>query len=335
MGNLKLTIMKFIKSIFVALTILSVISLTSAKRSSRAKAKVHADAVTTGSPKLVEYEASLLIKDADNSNKYQVKLDQDSFNQMNYGIQFSMETGAITNPAFFLVSANTYLFNFKNAHDISCINQATFTTTTMNFSVYVNQKTYDIIFTFPNGWAFGSNVNVLSLCNKFSDKWTSTQSTRNTLSNEIMKLYSHIKLLEMTRTRNQNTKQGLQEQNTMLTTNIQSMNNTVITQRADIDQIGKKSSAESQKLDAINDQIREKEALLATQQDFVDEARGNMADIRKVSNSEIENEWNSFKVSFQKLINIHSSEDPLKSTLERYISNVKANVNSIMSATRI
>jgi len=334
--------MKFIKSIFVALTILSVISLTSAKRSSRAKAKVHADAVTTGSPKLVEYEASLLIKDADNSNKYQVKLDQDSFNQMNYGIQFSMETGAITNPAFFLVSANTYLFNFKNAHDISCINQATFTTTTMNFSVYVNQKTYDIIFTFPNGWAFGSNVNVLSLCNKFSDKWTSTQSTRNTLSNEIMKLYSHIKLLEMTRTRNQNTKQGLQEQNTMLTTNIQSMNNTVITQRAgietisaDIDQIGKKSSAESQKLDAINDQIREKEALLATQQDFVDEARGNMADIRKVSNSEIENEWNSFKVSFQKLINIHSSEDPLKSTLERYISNVKANVNSIMSATRI
>merc|ERR1719362_881074 len=205
----------------------------------------------------------------------------------------------------------------------------------MNFSVYVNQKTYDIIFTFPNGWAFGSNVNVLSLCNKFSDKWTSTQSTRNTLSNEIMKLYSHIKLLEMTRTRNQNTKQGLQEQNTMLTTNIQSMNNTVITQRAgietisaDIDQIGKKSSAESQKLDAINDQIREKEALLATQQDFVDEARGNMADIRKVSNSE--NEWNSFKVSFQKLINIHSSEDPLKSTLERYISNVKANVNSIM-----
>merc|ERR1712222_209795 len=323
MGNLKLTIMKFIKSIFVALTILSVISLTSAKRSSRAKAKVHADAVTTGSPKLVEYEASLLIKDADNSNKYQVKLDQDSFNQMNYGIQFSMETGAITNPAFFLVSANTYLFNFKNAHDISCINQATFTTTTMNFSVYVNQKTYDIIFTFPN-------------------KWTSTQSTRNTLSNEIMKLYSHIKLLEMTRTRNQNTKQGLQEQNTMLTTNIQSMNNTVITQRAgietisaDIDQIGKKSSAESQKLDAINDQIREKEALLATQQDFVDEARGNMADIRKVSNSEIENEWNSFKVSFQKLINIHSSEDPLKSTLERYISSVKANVNSIMSATRI
>merc|ERR1712032_1341457 len=311
MGNLKLTIMKFIKSIFVALTILSVISLTSAKRSSRAKAKVHADAVTTGSPKLVEYEASLLIKDADNSNKYQVKLDQD-------------------------------LFNFKNAHDISCINQATFTTTTMNFSVYVNQKTYDIIFTFPNGWAFGSNVNVLSLCNKFSDKWTSTQSTRNTLSNEIMKLYSHIKLLEMTRTRNQNTKQGLQEQNTMLTTNIQSMNNTVITQRAgietisaDIDQIGKKSSAESQQLDAINDQIREKEALLATQQDFVDEARGNMADIRKVSNSEIENEWNSFKVSFQKLINIHSSEDPLKSTLERYISNVKANVNSIMSATRI
>merc|ERR1711957_899187 len=173
----------------------------------------------------------------------------------------------------FLVSANTYLFNFKNAHAFNCLNQAMFTHKAMHFSVYMNKKTYDIVFTFPNGWAFGSTVNLGSLCNKFYERWSKTQTKRSELEAEIMKIYSHIKLLKMTRDNNQNNK------------------------------------AESPKLDTLEIQTREQEAILTTQQNFIDETNGEVTEIRVITDGEIANEWNSFKVSLQKMINIQSSED--------------------------
>lgn len=333
--------MKFatIKSLFIAMTILSIICLSVAKRSSRSKSKLTDAGATTALPKLIEYEATLSIKDDTTTATHNIKLDQEAFNQMDYGIQFSMETGAVTNPAFFLVSANTYLFNFKNAHAFNCLNQAMFTHKAMHFSVYMNKKTYDIVFTFPNGWAFGSTVNLGSLCNKFYERWSKTQTKRSELEAEIMKIYSHIKLLKMTRDSNQNNKAGLQTQNAGLDQNIAAMNTTIIAQRAgiakisaDIDVIGQKSAAESAKLDKLEIQTREQEAILTTQQNFIDETNGEVTEIRVITDGEIANEWNSFKVSLQKMINIQSQEDPLKSTLNGYLSNVSGNVARIMSA---
>ena len=193
------------KNIFIALTILSVISLTSSRRS-KTKLTTKGDNPAAHGAKVVEYEVLLQIKDAQTLAEHKIKIDQETFNQMNYGIEFTMETGAITNPAFFLVTANTYLFNFKYAQTINCLNQASFTNKAMHFSVYVNNQSYEVNFVFPNGWAFGSNVDILSMCNKFYDKWSNTQSKRSQLENEIMKLYSHIKLLENTRDANANTK---------------------------------------------------------------------------------------------------------------------------------
>merc|ERR1712032_364979 len=122
------------RSIFVVLTILSVISLALARSKNKYRATANA---ANPSSKLVQYEAHLIIKDEHHTTNYDIKIDQDSFNQMNYGIQFSMEKGAIHNRAFFTTKANTYLFNFKSTHSFSCLNAAMFTQDSMNFNVII------------------------------------------------------------------------------------------------------------------------------------------------------------------------------------------------------
>ena len=332
--------MKFaptIKNLFIALTVLSVISLATSRRS---KTKVAAsDAAIVHAAKVVEYEATLQIKDATTTTEHQIKIDQDSFNQMNYGIEFSLEKGAITNSAFFLVSANHYLFNFKNVNSFNCLNQATFTVNRMHFSVYINKKEFDIVFIFPNGWAFNAQVNIRSLCNKFYDRWSITQSKRNGLEAEIMKLFSHIKLLQNTQLTNTNTKQGLQTQNSQFEQAILATNSTINSQRDaiskisnDIDKIGFKQADESKKLNDLQEQIKENETKMKNQQDYIDSTKGDISAIKQITDAEINNEWAAFKVVLQKMIDLQSNEDPLKTKLNGYISNVKGNVNSIMSA---
>jgi predicted nucleic acid-binding Zn-ribbon protein len=330
--------MKF-TSIFVALTILSIISVSYSRTSSRSKTRV---ADVAAGPKLVEYTATLTIKDETSLKTQVVKIDQESFNQMNYGIQFSMETGAITHPAFFLVTANTYLFDFKHAHAFNCLNQATFTQKSMHFAVNVARKNYDVVFTFPNGWAFGSSVNLATLCNKFYERWTNMKSKRSGLETDIYSTYSHIKMLELTRKNNQNNKAGLLQQNADFAQAILSYNSTVITTRRqittisrEIDSIGAKSATESQKLNTLEDQIRELEAKMVTQQNFIDETSGNISTIHQITESEINNEWSQFSVTLDKMIDLQSQDDPLKSTLNGLKSNVKGNAQSIMNALRI
>lgn len=335
--------MKFatIKSLFVALTILSIISLSLTRRSS-SKSKARVNDATNLDAKLVEYETTLSINDGTTNTDHKIKIDQESFNKSTYGIQFALETGAITNPAFFLVAANTYFFNFKHVHAFNCLNQATFTTKNMHFSAYLNKKTYDIVFTFPNAWAFGATVNLLSLCDKFSNKWTATATTRNHLETEIMKSFSHIKLLEMNRAANKNTKEGLQAQNTDLDANIKQMEAAITAQRASINTISAElntiaaqSQTEGTKLENLENQIRENQAKLVNQQEFIDNTNTNIDDIRQIQDSEITNEWNSFKVSLTNMIELQSSVDPLRDTLVGYQSNCKANVASIMSALNL
>lgn len=317
---------KTLKNIFIALTILSVISLSSAKKSSRSKATVHDDVVAA---KVITYEAVLTIKDAVASEEHTIKIDQESFNVMNYGIQFSMEKGAIVNPAFFLVAANNYLFDFKYSHSFNCLNQALFTENAMHFAVYSGKKSYDIVFTFPNGWAFGSDVNILSLCNKFYANWTSSQAKRSELESQIMKIYSHIKLLEMTRANNQNTKAGLQTQNGQLDMMIQQTKSTIASEKKeitkiseDINKIGQKSSAQSQILGALSVEIKTQEAKMSSQQNFIEETKGDITHIRKITTSEINTHWELFKTNLEKMINIYSDEDPDKKRLQDYAGNI-------------
>jgi len=326
------------KNIFIALTILSVISLTSSRRS-KTKLTTKGDNPAAHGAKVVEYEVLLQIKDAQTLAEHKIKIDQETFNQMNYGIEFTMETGAITNPAFFLVTANTYLFNFKYAQTINCLNQASFTNKAMHFSVYVNNQSYEVNFVFPNGWAFGSNVDILSMCNKFYDKWSNTQSKRSQLENEIMKLYSHIKLLENTRDANANTKSGLQSQNQQLLAAQQQTNSTVIATRKEIEKLGEEinkighlQAAENSKLDILESEIKVQEAKMNAEQQFIDDTNGNINNIRIIHDSEINNEWDAFKVYLQKMIDLQSNEDYLKAKLQGYLSNVSGNSAAIMSA---
>ena len=337
--------MKFatIKLLFVALTILSVISLSSARRSaSKSNARVHDGGVTTADQKLVEYETNLTIKEGETTTQHKIKIDQESFNHSNYGIQFAMESGAITAHAFFLVSANTYFFNFRNAHSFNCLNQATFTQRTMHFSTYLNKITTEVTFTFPNAWAFGATVNLLSLCDKFYNRWTNTSSKRNQLETSVMRLFSHIHMLEDTRKKNQNTKAGLQKQIGDLDNQIASFTIIVNNQVAaikkasqGIQKIITQSNEQSAALEKLENSIKENEAMLANQNNFIDETNGNIGDIRQITDSEIENEWSSFKVSLTKMINLQSDVDPLKATLNGLVGNVKANVVTIMSALDI
>ena len=331
--------MKFTRTltnIFIALTIIAIVSVSS--RSSRSKTRVAADVVAPIAAKLIEYEATLLIKDASTSVEHSVKIDQESFNQMNYGIQFALEKGAIIHPAFFVLPGNTYLFDFKYAHSINCLNQAMFTQKAMHFSVYVANKTWDVVFTFPNGWAFGNSVNLANVCNKFYEKWTNTQKVRSSLTEEIMSLFSHIKIQEMQRTRNMNTKSALTATNNQYMGQVGQLNNTIIGNRAsinkinqEIDTIGQKSGEEAEKLEKIETEIREHLAKMATQQQFIDDTNGNLSEITKISESEISSEWSSFKVALEKMISIQSSEDPLKAKLQNLVSNPSGNVNAIMN----
>merc|ERR1712151_830457 len=124
----------------------------SARRSSRSKAKV--GAAEGKGAEIVNYEATLLIANNAQSNNYKITIDQDSFNQMEYGIQFSVSEGAVTAPGFFSLGGNKYLFNFKEANEFNCLDQATFTAREMYFSVPAATKDghftmNDVIFTFP------------------------------------------------------------------------------------------------------------------------------------------------------------------------------------------
>lgn len=325
--------MKFTKIILIALTLLAAISARTQRRS-----KVR---VTNGDSNqdVVNYEASIEIKDDTNTEVHPIKINQDSFNHMSYGIQFSMEQGAITNDSFFRTEANTYFFNFQYAHEFNCLNQATFTPRQMFFSVNVNKKAYSITFTFPNGWAFGEHVNTLAVCSKFSEKWLNTQRKRSNYKSEIMQLFGHIMLLEKTRAANIKTKDQLKSQNADLDNMINQSNSTIIAHRQKIEQLNKeilaiedKKNKEEDVLNNLDLQIKSLEAKLQLQQNFIDENNNKMASIKPVTQEEIDNEWDSYKINCKKTANFYSSEDPIKSKVDGLIGNVKTNYEAIEKA---
>lgn len=322
---------KVLKNIFLTLTIIALISMSTAKRSSRSKTRVKAET------QVVNYEAELTIKDASNTETHQIKIDQESFNQMEYGIKFSMEKGSIANHAFFTVSANTYLFDFVHAHNFNCVDQASFTQQKMHFSVHQDKKNYEVIFTFPNGWAFANNANILSLCNKFYDKWNTFKSKRDTLKAEIIKLYNHINLLEQQKAQNIKNKNDLQTLNNNLQQQAVAVNATILASQQKIETItneiktiGYQQAAESEKLNKIEAEITTTNAKIANQQKFIDDAQTNINSIKSISQDEINNEWGAFGVVLDKMIAIHSSDDSLKNTLTGYKSNVQSNAANIM-----
>ena len=337
--------MKFaniLKNLFIAMIVLAV--FTNARRSQRSKAKVNA-AETAKGAEIVNYEASLLIMNNQQQNKYTITIDQDSFNQMDYGIAFTVSEGAITAPGFFSMGGNKFLFNFKEANEFNCLDQATFTNREMYFSIPTPAPGHagqfimnDVIFTFPNGWAFGQQVNILAICNKFHDKWNKMRTKREGLRQQIMSTFSHIMLMEQTRAKNIKNKDQLKAENNNIAQTIASLNQTINTQREKIEVVNKnigvianKQAAESTNLDRIELDIKNNEAKMALQQEFIDSTNGKISNIRHISQEEIDNEWASFKVNLQKMINLHSSEDTMRSTLEGYLSNAKGNADAIMN----
>jgi len=154
-----------------------------------------------------------------------------------------------------------------------------------------------------------------------------------------MKLYSHIKLLENTRDANANTKSGLQSQNQQLLAAQQQTNSTVIATRKEIEKLGEEinkighlQAAENSKLDILESEIKVQEAKMNAEQQFIDDTNGNINNIRIIHDSEINNEWDAFKVYLQKMIDLQSNEDYLKAKLQGYLSNVSGNSAAIMSA---
>jgi hypothetical protein len=138
-------------NIFLALTVLSSVSFSESRRSSSKSRKTPEDA-SEGVSKLTKYQAKLQIKHLASLKEFDIKMDLDSFDRMNYGIEFSIINGAIIDDAFFLVSPNVYLFNLKHTHGLSCLNQAMFTQDSMHFLVANNNGiNYEVNFIFPNG----------------------------------------------------------------------------------------------------------------------------------------------------------------------------------------
>lgn len=331
---------KILKNICIAMIVLAVVS--SARRSSsRSKSKVTADEHTQAG-EIINYEANLFIKSENQLNDYKIRIDQDSFNHMDYGIQFTATSGAINAPGFFSLGGHRYLFDFKEANEFNCLDEATFTNSEMYFSVPVQGKDNqnhmnDVVFTFPNGWAFGQQVNILAICNKCHERWNRLRTKREDLRQQIMKLFSHINMVEDTRQRNIKTREQLKIENNQIQNNIVNLNHTINTQREKIETIDKKINViakqqdeESAKLQKINDQIKNNQEKIKLQQEFIDSTSGKINHIRHVSQEEIDNEWASFKVNLKKMIDIHSNEDKMKKDLQGYYQDPKGNADRIM-----
>ena len=99
-----------------------------------------------------------------------------------------------------------------------------------------------------------------------------------------------------------------------------------------IDTIGNQASAEMTKLEKLETQIKEQEAKMTAQQTFIDETNADSDKIRVIGEQEITNEWNQFSVTLDKMIDLQSPNDPLKSTLTTLKSNIKGNADEIMRA---
>lgn len=328
--------MKFAKIILIALTIIA--SVSSRTYTRRTKSKISSTSGEVGA-NIINYEAVLSIKDDTNTEIHKIKIDQESFNTVTYGISFSMEQGLINNPAFFLTQANTYQFNFKYANSFDCLNPATISEKQMFFSVTIDKKVYEVTFTFPNGWAFGSSVNLVSVCNKFSEKWTQTQVLRNHLQSQIMQLYGNIDLLEQTKAANINTIAQLQTQNQDLEGLVRATNSSILAQREQIQKISYEISVfenlslqEQDKLKEYNQKMNEYVKQIQLDQQYIDTNKGKISGIKLITDAEINNEWDSYKLLCTKNLNFYSSEDPIKSKIQGLLGNVKANVLSIETA---
>jgi hypothetical protein len=322
---------KCLRNILITLTVLSVISFSESRRSS---SKTRSRDVTKP---VTEYEVKLQIQQANIKLEHNIQIDMESFNQQNYGIQFSLKSGTINNAAFFLVSPNVYHFNFKNTNGINCLNQANFSHDTMHFMVHVNNQDYQINFVFPNGWAFGASVDILSLCNKFRDRWTEHQSKTEQLKQDIMSLYAHITLEETKRANNIKSKTELKGFNEQLSAVLSSVQASVKVTQADIEvvskqisEIGLKEATESDNLKKLIENIEAEQTKMAIAQAFIDSNNKDSSNIKVIQQSEITNIWNSFKNELDALIGIHSDEDILKQELRDLSSNVVQNSALIM-----
>ena len=330
--------MKFTKcmlNIFLALTVLSVISFSESRRSTSKSRKTPEDAEVA---KLTKYQAKLQIKKPDSLKEFDIQMDIESFDRMNYGIEFSMKTGAIIDSSFFLVSSNLYLFNLKFTQGINCLNQAMFSENTMHFLVHNHGINYEINFIFPNGWAFGAGKNLQSLCSKFYNRWVAHKSKTGAIKKEIMDLYGYYKLQEQKKAKNIDTRESLQTYNNEIIEEVRYTNSTINANQKDIDRVSQeindiaiKQNKISEELDLVMIKIKNEQFNIKTHQDYIDAAKMNHGKVPTIQQSSIDNQWNQFKVSLQKLIDIHSEEDPLKATLKGYKINIKENAKNIIA----
>lgn len=262
----------------------------------------------------------------------------DSFNQMNYGIEFKVKKGVITNPAFFLVSPNIYLLNFKYVGTINCLNQALFSHNSMHFNAEVHGKSFELTFGFPNGWAFADGDTVLSMCKKFHGRFMEHETKTGKLQGKITQLFNHINLVKIKKEKNINTREKLATFNTHLETHLRTTNSTIQLLRTKVDgvneeihKIGRKEAKHQDDLNSYNNQITSEKTKMKLEQKFIEDHNGSLQSIVKVSQSEIDTNWSSFKVDLKKLIDIHSDQDYYKNVLQAFYHAYKPSTYSTVA----